>query len=455
MSKRLDELRKQLQAKLDASNSILAAAEGANRNLTADETKAFDAAMADADGLKATIKRVEQQEAAQADQSAATRPHVHDTDLAPTTATASVRVEVQSPPRYGTLKAYTRERFGADAERLAYRAGMWTRATYFGDRKAAQWCRDHGVGYSAALSSSDNTGGATLIPDELSSVILTLRETYGVFRRNAQAWPMASDTLIINRNQSAITPYFVGEATAITSSNPTLDTVQLVAKKLGALVYVPRELAADAIINVGDWVAQSFAYAFALKEDQCGFIGDGTSTYGGIRGLMTKIDDGNHANAIFTGATGHTAFSTLTLADFNGVVGLLPIYARPRAKWYISAVGYANSMQRLQYAGGGNATMDIGAGTAAAFLGFPVELVQVMNTTTGAQTSTCVCALGDLSLAAAFGVRADMTVDTSEHYAFNTDQTAIRAIERFDINVHSLGDTNINSPIIALKTPGS
>jgi hypothetical protein len=43
------------------------------------------------------------------------------------------------------------------------------------------------------------------------------------------------------------------------------------------------------VINMGDDLAGEIAYAFALKEDQCGFIGDGTSTYGGMQGVCTKI----------------------------------------------------------------------------------------------------------------------------------------------------------------------
>jgi hypothetical protein len=42
----------------------------------------------------------------------------------------------------------------------------------------------------------------------------------------------------------------------------------------------------DAIISIADDLAEEIVYAFSLKEDQCGFIGDGTSTYGGIVGCQ-------------------------------------------------------------------------------------------------------------------------------------------------------------------------
>jgi hypothetical protein len=38
---------------------------------------------------------------------------------------------------------------------------------------------------------------------------------------------------------------------------------------------------------------------------------------------------------------------------------------------------------------------------------------------------------------------------------YETDQIAVRGKERFDINVHDLGDDTDAGPIVALKTPAS
>ena len=67
------------------------------------------------------------------------------------------------------------------------------------------------------------------------------------------------------------------------------DDVNLVARKLAVLTRMSSELAEDAIIDLAAWLAEEVAYAFAEKEDDCLFNGDGTSTYGGIQGVLNKL----------------------------------------------------------------------------------------------------------------------------------------------------------------------
>jgi HK97 family phage major capsid protein len=85
-----------------------------------------------------------------------------------------------------------------------------------------------------------------------------------------------------------------------------MDGVQLTAKKLAALVTLSSELDEDAIVEMVDYVANEIAWAMASKEDDCAFNGDGTSTYGGMKGVTQLALDGNHAKAKVTAATGTT-----------------------------------------------------------------------------------------------------------------------------------------------------
>lgn len=344
---------------------------------------------------------------------------------------------------------------GPDAKLNAYRSGQWMLATFRKSEKAKQWCHDHGV---EILSQNEgtNTAGAYLVNPEMSSVIIDLRETYGVFRRNCQRMPMSSDTLTMNRRTGGLTAYFKAEEAAYVDSSKSWDQVQLAAKKLTALTYWSNELDDDAIISLADDLASEIAYAFALKEDQCGFVGDGTSTYAGILGVVNRLATGSYAGSVYTAATGHTAYSTLTLADFHGLTGTLPLYAQPGAKFYCSNVAWANSMERLAYAGGGNTRSDIGGRMGPTFLGYPVEIVQVMNTTTDVQTSTTGLVLfGNLAMAAVMGTRRELAIETSNQVAWTTDQIAIKGSQRFDINVHDTGSASAAGPIVALATPGS
>ena len=82
----------------------------------------------------------------------------------------------------------------------------------------------------------------------------------------------------------------------------------------------------DALVNIADYLTQEIAYAFASKEDDMLFLGDGSSTYGGVNGLVTKF--ATATAGVFT-ATGHTTLDTLTATDLTGWMGLLPQYAVP------------------------------------------------------------------------------------------------------------------------------
>lgn len=378
-------------------------------------------------------------------------------------------VRTPAIPRLTRAKHF-KDEGGISGEERAYASGMWLLSQVYPSsggafrdltERARQWWGDYGARYGGgteerAMSTTANSLGGYLVPEVFNSTIIDLREDYGVFRRYAQVVPMSSDTASYPRRVSGLTAYFVNDNTEITASDKGWDQVNLTAKKLGILSKWSSELDEDAVISMADNLAREIAYQFALKEDQCGFIGTGTSTYGGIVGATVKVDDGNHAASIYTAATGNTAFSTLDLADFNGVVGKLPQYAAmDDAAWYFSRAGWANSMQRLADAGGGNTTSDITGAVGMSFMGYPVRISQVLNSTLTAQTDTIVGLFGSLRLAAMMGTRrAVRTMVSTERY-FELDQIAIKGTERFDINVHSLGDGTNAGPLVALKTPGS
>jgi len=215
----------------------------------------------------------------------------------------------------------------------------------FDSAKYTQKCRDLGIPL-AIHEEGNNEGGGFLVPQEFDNTMIVLREKYGVFRRNARVRPMTSDTSSRLRRKTGLTAFFVGEGNAGTESSKSYDRVGLVAKKLMILSRMTTELSEDALINVGDDLAGEIAYAFSQKEDDCGFNGDGSSTYGGIWGVCPKLKglDSTIANiaGLFVGSG--NAYSELQLADFNSVVALLPEYVDARfAKWYVSKKFYESS----------------------------------------------------------------------------------------------------------------
>jgi HK97 family phage major capsid protein len=258
---------------------------------------------------------------------------------------------------------------------------------------------------------------------------------------------------VIPKRATGTTAYFVGEGSAITESEPTYSNVSLVAKKLAVSCRMSTEIVEDALVSIADAVATEFATSLSYKIDLCGWLGDGTQgTYGGINGIVNKIDDGAHTASVHDAIAGNSGFETLDIEDFLGAMGKLPIYARAGAAWYVSPAGFAASISRLKYAAGGATVENLGSSVGETFLGYPVRLVHVMNSTLGADAGEVKVLFGNLGLSSIYARRRDFAVRLYDQvYAVN-DQLLLQGTMRFDINHHSLGDTNEAGPVIALKS---
>ncbi len=445
---RLQRLEQRKAALVAAVADISKAAEtDGQRALTEDEKRSVDASFSEIETLDKDI--VHERKIEEFQRSLPTAPSANTVAAEQERRQPEVR-KVTIPAtviRHSKVKSFR----GANADERAYTAGQWYRAVLLKNESAQRWCSEHGVETRAMSEGSDSLGGA-LVPIEMEQAIIDLREEYGVFRRNAKITPMTSDTKIVPRRASGLTVYYVGESSEITASDKGWNEIQLTAKKPAILCRYSSEINEDSIISMGDDLTSEIAYAFANAEDSAGFIGDGTSTYGRIVGIKNALAAGSK----YTAATGNTSFGTLDLEDFEGMIGKLPLYPGIEPKWYISQAGWAASMLRLAAAAGGNTTREIEGGVQPMFLGYPVVVTQVMNSTLTTQTSTDgLCFFGDLRLGALLGTRRGISIATDSSRYFELDQLAIRGIQRYDINIHGTGTASAAGPIIQLSTPGS
>jgi HK97 family phage major capsid protein len=364
-------------------------------------------------------------------------------------AVATPRVSVSSPLRVDGRSKYFKN------DELAYRFGRFVAAAR-NHQKSIDWCASNGISVKGHQENVNSAGGF-LVPEEFETALISLREQYGVFRRNAKNVPMGSDKKSLPRRKATLTAYAVGEAAAGTESQQTFDQVNLVAQKFMVLTTASNELNEDAFVNLGDDIGREIAYAFALKEDQCGFLGDGTQTYSGIVGVaesLLAVDGtvGNIKGLFDSSATAWTGASGIVTSDILALPARLPQYAdSPSAKWYCHKTFYHEVMERLAYAAGGVTAREIReGGTNPVFYGYPVEFVQVMPKAYAAASIPLL--FGDLSMAAYFGDRKQTSIAFSDSAlnAFEQDEVAIRGIERFDIKVANVGDTTDSGPIVGL-----
>lgn len=416
---------------VDKADAVLKTAQAEKRELSADETAIFDAASAEAGRIKSeVIPRFEAHEK--------NRAGLHHAAPASQAVPYVVNQATEERPRISFSTPIVPE--GYASEEQAYRAGMWAIANLYkrvnpeSAAHAARWCKDHGVGtIQNVMKTTDPSTGGALVPQEFSTAIIRLVEDYGVFRREARRWPMGSDTSIVPKATGRLTTYFVAEGNAPTASDTTSKPLTLTARDLATITRISNNLTEDAAVSVAGILAQEIGYAFALKEDQCGWLGDGTSTYGGIVGVTSAVDA---TYSTKTTDTGHDTWEEYTIADFLLAVSALPQWSGIRPKWYIHSVGYFRAMVRLMQASGGTTWEQTANGQMTPmFLGYPVVFSQVLPS--AGTTGTTVCFFGDLGLAAYFGDRKGLTVSESEHFYFSTRELAVLAEERFDINIVS------------------
>lgn len=352
-------------------------------------------------------------------------------------------------PQFGRLRSF----FGAEAQEAAYRTGQFIRATMLGNAEAAEWCKNNGIPLVRAAAEGVNSAGGVLVPEEMMNAIIILRETFGVFRRECRVVPMGRDTLNWPRRTGGLTAYFTGENQTLTESTASFDNVNLTAKKLAVLTKLSTEIAEDAIIAIADYLVGEIAYAFASKEDDCGFNGDGTSTYGGIRGLTVKGIDSAYAGSKYTAASGHNTFATLDQTDLTGAMGKLPQYALANAKFYCSQLAFATTFERLIATAGGNAINTLDGSIVYRYLGFPIVISQKLPAISTTLTGAAMMFFGDLAMAAAMGERRGVTIRRLDERFADADQIGIMGTERFDINVHDVGDASTAGPLISLVAP--
>ena len=359
------------------------------------------------------------------------------------------KVEIRAlHPHHTTLRAFNDS---AEAVESAYRCGRWLRATVFKNADDLRWCKDHGV-EARALNEGSNSAGGALVPEEFANRVIRLVETYGTFPGAAENVSMSRDTMVIPKRLTGTTAYFVGEGSSVTESEPTYGNVSLVAKKLAVGCRMSTEVVEDALVSLADAVAAEFATSLAYRIDLCGWLGDGTSQYGGINGIVNKINDGTHTASVVSAASGNTGFETLDVEDFLGAMGKLPLYARQGAAWYVSPAGYAASIARLKYAAGGNTVDNLGRDAGESFLGYPVRMVHVMNSTLGADSNKVKVLFGNMGLSSIYARRRDFSVRLFDQVYATTDQLLLQGTMRFDINHHSLGSTSEVGPVVALKS---
>lgn len=464
------QLKEQHSHLLLSANDIIQAAKKEGRILTDEEITRSDGLVKEADGIAARIEKID----AALKHQAIIEDRVNELgkpgkrQIQPSQPISEPRASsedrITPVHRFGSLKAFN----GKDGDVHAYEAGMWIVDRLFPAHHplkshARNRCHELGIDFKirASLAEGVPSTGGNLVPAEMGQRIIDLREQYGIFRQWCDIEPMSSDTKTVPRRSGSVTPYWVAEGAALTASDPSWDNVQLTAKKLTAFTKFSTEVSEDALVNLADWLTFDIAQQFAYEEDRVGFNGTGISTDGNIVGITQKVQQAASLGSFPAVVTAtHNTFAELDATDIMTLMAAVPQYALTDAAFFTSQSGASLCFGRLMAAAGGNTQQSLSQenisalrakGIVGYYQGYPIVASQVLPTEATTKTNLPMLCFGSLRRACLLGERRGITFATDSSVYFASDQIAVRATARLDINCHATGTATVSGPLAVLK----
>lgn len=436
-----------LQALLDEVNAVLT-----NEAATAEEVAAVEGKMAQIEDLK---KQIEQAKKNAETIEQATKSANEARELANKARVITNAIPKPSAAEETTSKKSRRILKVFSSEQDAYKAGMFLRSILSSNNEvksnSRQWCESKGVEYKTLTSAVEGSAGLFVIPEIESAIIRTISQ-YGVARKNAKNVTMNSESRVFFKANTGNTAYFVTNQGQATVTDASWLPVTLTAKKLSAYAKYEELLSDDATINLAEEVVYELGVALAYREDYASFMGDGSSTNGGIVGITEQfkklaVDAGGtwatDAHKVYaagvTAATGST-WASVTLADLAKVVAGVKKGQGGKFGWYLNDDFHGTVMIPLALAAGGVYAAEVTNGVGQTFLGYPVNFVDVMPDRNATAANSIPVVFGDMENACVFGDRQGVQVKSEND--FDTDTVKVKATERFDFIAHDLGNAS-------------
>lgn len=299
------------------------------------------------------------------------------------------------------------------------------------------------LGLPAETKASPLTPTEIPLPTIYVPQIIELVFAYGQARQNATVFPLGAGTIKLPRLKAGEDDFgFLGVGTAgmsqaIGEKKVTAELVTFTANKFGGLIRIPTELEEDTFVPLGQFLARYIGRQMAKGEDKTLFLGDGTGTYANIVGVKKYCE--TNAAYLTQLASTKTHPSDATIADFRAMRAQVNAavlmnmaangqtaacyYMHPTMDSLLVTFNTINNPLIYVRRPDGTATLD----------GFPVKWIGVSQPyTTAVAASTALAFFGDLSYWY-LGERGSVRVEVSKEVFFATDELAMRALERIDV----------------------
>jgi HK97 family phage major capsid protein len=271
--------------------------------------------------------------------------------------------------------------------------------------------------------------GGFLIPESLRSGLAMVALEQSVVRPRATVIPMETPRVGVpfvdsTTNSGSVFGgfifYWAEEGAQLTEAQSKFGQVVLDANKLTGFAGVPNELIADASA-FGAFLDQMLPKGLAFTEDYAFFNGTGVG--------QPKAIISNNATVTVSAVAGQGA-NTVTWDNVVSMYSRMFPASLGNAEWYVAPDVFPQLATMAVSVGTGGAPVWIMDGTGAPrlyLLGRPVNISEKC----APLGTTGDIIFADLSYYLV-GDRQTWHVDTSEHYLFQNDKTAVRIIERVD-----------------------
>lgn len=336
---------------------------------------------------------------------------------------------------YQTAQMYSngfmRTKSGSLINPLATRNGAQdkTYGNYWIDlsKETEDWVKAFAQNIKKDLSVSSNTAGGFLVPEEFEASIIQYQEPTNIVWPRATTVPMATDTLLYPKLAQVSTGtvnHFGGvaftwteEAGTKTSTDPSFENITLQAKELSAYTQISDTLLADSPINLINFLTDLFRRAWMWTTDKVYIDGDGAGKPLGV------IQDPNVIRV------NRGTAATVTLTDISNMYAQHPTHFMNGAVWFMNKVIMATLLNER------STTNDlllrnmisVKDGIIESLKGHPVVLSDNKTPAIGSEGDVI---LGNWREGYYIGRRQGITVARSEHVAFLSNQTTIRATGR-------------------------
>lgn len=290
-----------------------------------------------------------------------------------------------------------------------------------------------GIEVRTAMSSTEIPLPTVYVPQ-----IIELVFKYGQARQYATVFPLGAGTVKLPRLKAGEDDFgYLGAGTAgmaqpVGEKRVTAELVTFTANKAGGLIRIPYELEEDTFIPIGQFLARYIARQLAKLEDKTMFLADGTSTYADQTGVGPYCVA--NPTYLLQLAAGKTKPSDATLDDLRNLRGKVAAailaggfdaayYINPTFEPFLRSFNKYPNFVVFERQPDGRAMFD----------GWPVRWIGVSQAyLTTAAASAFIAFFGDLSYWY-LGERGAPRVEVSREVYFATDELAMRALERIDV----------------------